>query len=181
VGNPPIPLYLENSRRWYATTIIQDRGEAGRSAGILQNLLPAAEVLSKIYGHSGYGFVPLVRDDQFLACSLRILCLRRDGPGALSATRDLDNRIKTLVDALTYVPVEKWKPLDDADTEPRPDEQPHFYVLLEDDRAVTHLEVETDHALAPNPADETDETFVRLVISVEIRPYVVTINNLDFS
>jgi hypothetical protein len=64
---------------------------------------------------------------------------------------------------------------------PSADENPFFYVLLEDDRQVTHLEVETDLALQPNPEAPKDESFVRLVISVEIRPYTVTMDNLSFA
>src|SRR5918993_4977908 len=67
------------------------------------NHLPAAQALAKHYGHDGYGFVPLVQKDLFLGCSLRVLCLRRDGPDAVSAARDIDNRMKTLLDALTWV------------------------------------------------------------------------------
>ena len=64
---------------------------------------------------------------------------------------------------------------------PGPGEDP-FFVLLDDDRGVTHLEVETDAALAPNPQNPNDESFVRLVISVELRPHNhVTMFNLGFA
>jgi transposase-like protein len=68
-----------------------------------------------------------------------------------------------------------------ADLPPSADEAPYFYALLSDDKLVTHLEVDTDTALEPDPADPKDEEFVRLVISVEIRPYRVDPFNLNFA
>ncbi len=62
---------------------------------------------------------------------------------------------------------------------PQEGEDP-FFVLLDDDRQITHLEVETDVALEPNKCDPSDESFVRLFISVEIRPYIHTMVNLSF-
>ncbi len=53
-----------------------------------------------------------------------------------------------------------------------------FYVLLEDDKHVTHLEVETDTLLYVDPKE--DESFVRLVILVELRPYNVNTFNIAF-
>lgn len=144
---------------------------------------PMATVLSEIYSHHkewGYGYVPLVREEISLSCSLRILCLRLDHDSAVLPGRDIDNRMKTLIDALTMPstrhgpPTAKGLPLGASDSE-KP-----FYVLLDDDRRVTHLEVETDQLLATVPAD-ADESFVRLVISVEVRPINVTMFNLSFA
>ena len=112
-----------------------------------------------------------------------MLCLRRDHIEAVGSARDLDNRIKTLIDALTWVPHKDGGPIDDEGNpvKPGPGEDPFFYVLLDDDRQVTHLEVETDTALSPSPEKPEDESFVRLVITVEIRPYSITMSNLSFS
>jgi hypothetical protein len=49
----------------------------------------------------GHHFVPLIRDSLALLCGLEILFLRKEEPGALvKQGGDLDNRIKTLFDAL---------------------------------------------------------------------------------
>jgi hypothetical protein len=142
---------------------------------------PAAEVLGRSFGHSDYEYVPLAWESAHLTCSLRILCLRRDAPGAVLAGRDLDNRIKTVIDALCMPSFRQGKPTKDRlPLDPDPDEKP-FFVLLEDDKLVSHLEIETDTALEPNPADPADESFVRLVISIEIRPSAVTMFNLSFA
>lgn len=144
-------------------------------------IYPLSEVLAECYGHSGYRFIPLVWKEMSLSCSLRILCLRRDALEAVSAARDIDNRIKTVIDALTVVPLKHGSPIgeDGKPLAPSADEDP-MYVLLDDDRQITHLEIETDTALAPDPTNEANESFVRLVISVEIRPYTVTQFNLSF-
>ena len=144
---------------------------------------PMADVLGDIYGHHDYKYVPLVRKEISLACSLRILCLRRDSHDAVLPGRDIDNRIKTVIDALTMVQHKQGQPIgeDLKPLPPGPGEVP-FFVLLDDDRQVTHLEVETDTALEPDPKNPSDESFVRLVIAVEIRPYNnVNMFNLSFA
>lgn len=142
---------------------------------------PAPVLLSQIYDFTPpYKFVPLVIKESHLFASLRILCLRRDGYGVVAAARDLDNRIKTLIDALTMpTPAQGLPQLDGTDLMPSADEDP-FFALLDDDRQVTHLEVETDTALDPSPYNPEDLDFVRLLISVEVRPSIVNGANLPF-
>lgn len=142
---------------------------------------PLADILGDVYGHHGFRFVPLIWKDADLACSLRILCLRRDTSDALLPARDIDNRIKTLIDALALPP--HTKPPIDKNGDPMvpgTGEDP-FFVLLDDDRQITHLEVETDTALAPDPANADNEAFVRLVITVEVRTVQTTMFNLGYA
>src|ERR1019366_5518318 len=91
---------------------------------------------------SGVSFRPLVRDSFALTCSLHIIFLRREPVGSVYTVRrsgagDLDNRIKTVLDALCV-------PHNDQvmDTS-----IPHMYCLLEDDKLVTGLNVETRRLL----------------------------------
>lgn len=137
-----------------------------------EQLVSIVEAISGRYHENGYHFVPLVRQDWSLACSLRILFLRRDEPGSVYTAGDIDNRVKTIIDALT-------KPTGSLETGPQDDEDP-FFVLLENDKLVTHLEVDTDRLLDP-PAKSEDLAQTRLVITVEIRPYDITMFNLGFS
>jgi hypothetical protein len=140
--------------------------------------IPFKEWLARRYALSGYRFVPLVCSDHSLYCSLHVLFLRREEPGALLHGGDLDNRIKTLIDTLRV-------PADGAELEgneiPATGEDP-FFCLLDDDRAVTSLSVETDLLLDP-PANNSDDerNKVRLIITVELKPYNVSIFNLSFS
>jgi hypothetical protein len=131
---------------------------------------PLPEVLGRVFGHSGYNFLPLVCKENSVSCSLRILCLHREAKNATSPVRNTDNRIKTVIDALAMPPPKQGLPLEDGKLfGPQEGEDP-FFVLLDDRRRITHLEVETDTALEPDERNLTDECFVRLVISVEIRP-----------
>src|SRR5262249_14591434 len=118
--------------------------------------LSMSAVLGRSYGHSGYEFTPLVWKEAETTCSLRFSVLRLDGDSALSAGRDIDNRIKTVIDALT-VPLSKYGAplgLDGKPLPPQEGEMPLF-VLLDDDRQITHLEVETD-ALLDAPPGSSD-------------------------
>jgi len=140
--------------------------------------VPLKEWLARRYVRNGYRFVPLVCRDHSLYCSLHVLFLRREEPGALLHGGDLDNRIKTLIDALRL-------PADGGELKgnetPGPGEDP-FFCLLDDDRAVTSLAVETDLLLDPPINNSDDErNKVRLVITVELKPYNVTMFNLSFS
>ena len=49
---------------------------------------------------NGFTFLPLARKGLFLRCSLDVLFLRREKPGRVFMNGDIDNRLKTLFDAL---------------------------------------------------------------------------------
>ncbi len=134
--------------------------------------------LASQYRKFGYSFIPLVRDEISLLCSLDILFLRRDIPGSVIQAGDIDNRIKTLIDALRAP--NSPNELAHQDKVPSPDETP-FYCLLWDDKQVSHLSVETDTLLDPLDVENAEQSRVRLVITVELRPYYVTMFNLAFA
>jgi hypothetical protein len=125
-----------------------------------------AAMLADSFARCGYRFLPLLSCGFYgapiLACSLDILFLRRDEPGALiHSGGDIDNRIKTLFDALR-VPqdcneIRDFPPGD-------PDENP-FFCLMEDDKMITEVKVTTDRLLAPLEATEHRDD-VHLVIHV---------------
>lgn len=135
-----------------------------------------AEVLAWEYQAHGYRFVPIVREALSLHTTLRVLFLRRDAPGSVIQAGDLDNRLKTLIDALRL-------PQSAAELgqyqSPEEGEDP-FFCLLEDDKQVTHFEVESDTLLDPLPDTDSDARKVRLVITVEITTYELNKLNRDF-
>jgi hypothetical protein len=140
--------------------------------------IPHREYVASLYTENGYRFVPLVREQISLLCSLKILFLRRDIPGSLLSAGDLDNRIKTLIDTLRRPT--STNELRGNET-PAEGEDP-FYCLLEDDKLVSHLEVETDTLLDPPAGNkEADRRQVRLIITVDLKPYNVGLFNLSFS
>lgn len=151
----------------------------------LRKQFPKEELLFVPYQREGFTWQPLVRGGiHSIICRLDILMLRHGGKGGVLT--DIDNRLKTLFDALRMVerPEELPKGTDGQRIGPADDEDP-FYVLLEDDKLITALTVETDTLLEPVPFPEDPskyvpmENAVRLFISVTARPYKVHMDNLS--
>lgn len=138
-----------------------------------QSLVLTASALLWAHKLAGFRFVPLVRKNWFLNCSLDILFLRRDPPGSVTNHGDIDNRIKTLIDALRLPDSNQ---LSDEAT-PVDGEDP-FYVLMEDDERLTRLNVETQMLLTP-PTSPKDKS-VKLIIRAEVTPYHFNFDNLSF-
>ena len=106
------------------------------------------------------GYIPLVRKSLDLNCSLEILFLRHEDPGALVLQGgDIDNRIKTLFDALR-------KPELSVATQ-HPQGFNPLYCLLESDTLISGFDVDTDRLLTPPTNGRQNE--VHLVIEVSIR------------
>jgi hypothetical protein len=119
--------------------------------------------------HDGFNWLPLVTEVNGLICKVDILMLRHGDPGRV--VYDIDNRLKTLFDALRMAkgPYELGVQTRSGQVGPDADEDP-FYVVMQDDRLITHLSVTTDTLLEPVPNVPVDEA-VRLILDVTIRPY----------
>jgi hypothetical protein len=155
----------------------ESRRRPDGNIGVGEGRLKLSEYLASQYQKFGYRFVPLVIDELSLLCSLEMLFLRRDVPGSVIVAGDIDNRIKTLIDALRAP--KSPNELVGSDATPSPDDDP-FYCLLWDDRQVTHFSVETDMLLDPLVPNDADQRKVRVIITVDLRPYNVSLSNLDF-
>jgi hypothetical protein len=92
--------------------------------------------------------------------------LRRDKPGGIIQARDIDNRLKVVFDALRM----PKNGIELANCTIDPANDPMF-VLLQDDSLISHVAVETDELLDPPAQAGNDDSFVRLLITVDIRPY----------
>jgi hypothetical protein len=125
---------------------------------------PRSEELAAKYTFNAFNFVPLVTEELSLICGIEILYLRPGYPGEIVHAGDIDNRIKTLFDALRIPQSGQL----DVDAIPSEDEKP-FYVLLEDDKLVTRLSVETDTLLSPT-GKWPNKNDARLIITVKLRP-----------
>ena len=124
------------------------------------------------FSMDNYTFVPLLCKKFCLHCSLDILFLR-NGPLSAIQNSDLDNRTKTLVDALR---MPKPGELKSVHEEPANGETP-FFCLLEDDSFITSLAVKNDTLLLP---EKDDKNFAKIVINVNIQPLYATTFNLGF-
>ena len=134
-----------------------------------------ADWLAPLYRRNAYSCVPLVREELGLICRLDILFLRPEPPGSVLESGDIDNRLKTLFDALRLP--KGPQELVGYDN-PKGDEDP-FYCLLEDDGLITHVSVETDVLLEPI-GQKFNANDTRLVIGVRLRPYNVNPANQSF-
>ncbi|MGH8201138.1 MAG: hypothetical protein ACREVO_12395 [Steroidobacteraceae bacterium] len=133
----------------------------------------SADALATRFARSGHNFVPLVTRDLELLCAIEILLLREGKPGAVIKSGDLDNRLKTLFDALCM-------PRDQGQLGPYlspAEEEKPFFCLLEDDSVITKATVETD-TLLQSVSEPPSENDVRAVITVKIRAARVTAENL---
>jgi hypothetical protein len=99
-------------------------------------------VIGKNWNRAGYNLVPLVTPDMAARCSLDVVLLRPDNGRFILKNGDIDNKLKTLFDALRI-------PESSAETNsatPQPDEDPLF-CLLQDDGLISEVKVTTDHLL----------------------------------
>lgn len=145
--------------------------------GVPDNQHEVIQSLANRFKCGDFRLVPLVRSELQLTCELDILFLRPDAPGAVLASGDIDNRLKTLFDALR-IPGQDSQEV--AGCTPQDGEDPLF-CLLQDDKLITRVSLETDTLLQP-----TDNQLViypndaRLVISVTVRPANILIGNLNY-
>jgi hypothetical protein len=165
------------------------RGTPGQ-AGFTVTMAAAThrESLWKTLGGSfdrwGYKFMPLVSKHLNLTCGLDVLLLQRDGASPLRRAvdgTDIDNRLKTLFDALQIPQNCQEIPAGAKET----DEEPYFFCLVEDDCLVTDVKVTTDRWLAPytpppGSGAAHPENFVHAVITVRVHPSVFSFENLAF-
>jgi hypothetical protein len=118
-----------------------------------------------------------VTRDLELFCNLEILYLRQGPPGNLiTPAGDVDNRLKTLFDALSMPrdasQLGKYVTPDEGETP--------FFCLLEDDSVITKASVESDTLLQPLSA-MPDPNDARVIITVRLRPGRLTSENVGFA
>jgi hypothetical protein len=119
----------------------------------------AYNMLRQFIERGGYKFAPLVRPEFEAVCSLNIKMLVNHELGSLvTQAGDLDNRIKTLIDALKV-------PKDDDFNGNIPVENP-CPCLLHDDAMIVGLCINVDRWYSNIPKTEKD---VELLIDVEIK------------
>jgi hypothetical protein len=108
-------------------------------------------------------FLPIVNNMYAQAAKLDIFILWPDHPGSIVSNRgDIDNRLKTLLDALRMPQHMDEIPKNDH---PNVDED-IFYCLLEDDKLITKISIETDRLLYK----DIDKSELILFIKVDVKP-----------
>jgi hypothetical protein len=132
-----------------------------------------AQMTANKFKEGTFRFLPLITRTNGLACKLDILFLRRDDPGNLirSGGGDLDNRVKTLFDALSVPKNGQMEGMN-----PEGGEDPLF-CLLEDDCLITDVSITTDRLLVPQ---ENDEHVNDVVLILSVTAKVIDANAAEF-
>jgi hypothetical protein len=109
-----------------------------------KRLVDAKHQRALIVEIGGFTFVPLISEKLSHVARLEIILLSPEEPGrVVTQGGDLDNRVKTLLDALRMPKVKEEIPPGDA---PKDGETP-FYCLLEDDNLISGITVVGDRLL----------------------------------
>jgi hypothetical protein len=139
--------------------------------------VPTWKYAADEFKRGAFRFVPLAMKKLSLLVGVEILFLRPDVPGGIIKSGDIDNRLKTLFDALRMPSGES----EFGGYDPAANEDP-FFVLLEDDGLISHASVETDTLLEPTPSANNKflTNDARLVITVSLKPYKQAFFNAHF-
>jgi hypothetical protein len=120
-----------------------------------------------------FTFVPLVTAEANTVAELDVALIRPEAPGNLiTQGGDIDNRLKTLFDALSMPPHANALPIG---VTPSSDETP-FFCLLEDDNLVISVAVRTEQLLER----VSDPSTVEVTINVRTRVTRRTMGNGPF-
>ncbi len=118
--------------------------------------------MSEKWKRGNQGFIPLVTDNMDIRCGLEILFLRPEEPGMIVRGADLDNRLKSLLDALRVPDT-----ADGVESEDAP-----IFCLLQDDKMISEIKVTADQLLLlPKQASVTpNDVFLVVNVNVEAPP-----------
>jgi hypothetical protein len=121
-----------------------------------------------------FNFIPRVTGRMKSIAELEITLLKPEEKGSIiTNSGDIDNRLKTLLDALK-IPETNALP---TDTNPKADEDP-FFCLLEDDNLITNLFVKTEQWLDDNVANNSE---VVAIIHVKTQLTRIDISTIGFA
>ena len=150
-------------RYWMANKGAIARGNRGESPGysseeMERSRLTGFEVVADKWRIQKGRFIPLITSDVVARCRLDVLFLRPEDKNYILQGGDLDNRLKTLFDALRMP-----KPNEECgdDTEP-------CFVLLEDDSLISEIAIVADNLLMLPNESEVKPNDAFLVIDVQI-------------
>lgn len=126
--------------------------------------IPFLQYLADWHKVEAVGIIPIATEANGLVCSLDVQLLMPEFHGIIHG--DVDNRLKTLVDALTKPKRGQLvKKLDDP-----PDPNP-LYCLLEDDKLITGLTIKVDRLLYPMEGNQDDTIAIIRVTTAQIDPF----------
>ena len=116
----------------------------------------------------GIEYVPLISPKLDLRAELKVLLLSSSLPGGLLHAGDIDNRLKTLFDALSAPANEQQVP-PDAKTEP----DGRLFCLLDDDKLVTRVDVSNARLLTEPLGGR------KVLVLIRVRPIAFRATNAN--
>ena len=142
---------------------------------IVHDTVSGAQRMSERFQNRGYNFLPLIGDvfgGITTACAIDVLFLRRDDPGKIvTSGGDIDNRIKTLFDALKMPKLGEFDP-----PQPPADDENPFFCLVQDDSLINEIRVVTDRLLTPL---RDDEHINEVDLLIHVRTLLIKSNYTD--
>ena len=119
-------------------------------------------------------FLPMAVKSLFFRCEVEILILSPTRDLNVVRNADIDNRLKTLIDArrLPTQSSEVSKVIgENTKSEP-------VYVLLEDDCLITSISAKSDSLLGANPSEVSD-CYSKAIISIHLFPLIPTMDTMS--
>ena len=166
------PKEKQNLRRCFLPQLKDLWGRRPLVAQKDQFLDPCYE-LTAVKRIDGWNFASVVNEKNHLIAKLDIVFLRPEEPGAvITQGGDIDNRLKTLFDALSIPQAGQILRGDSPDESEDP-----FHCLLEDDNLITGVNITVDRLLGPTSGSRE----VLLLIGVDISCTRGTFANLEIS
>jgi len=133
--------------------------------------LAAHQVVHRIEGDNLLSFCAPITRMNGRTAELSITLLRPSAPGSIiQHGGDIDNRLKTLFDALRCPTIPEVPPAERAEIQRVGSQLDMFCCLMEDDALVSSLAIRTDRLLDVDPAEKPNE--VVLVIHVRAITHV---------
>jgi hypothetical protein len=169
---------------WKAKSPLKERLTDGYSDGdMVRPPGSRAEDMMRTSGSKRY--LPIVLEELHLTCAIDVLLLSHS-PTGLVKSGDLDNRMKTLLDALCV-------PTPDNQNSPAIGDENPLYCVLEDDKLISELRVVGDFLFAPpdqvvqsprinvlSNEPSLNEAHVYAVINIAIKKTRAMYGNVDF-
>ncbi len=119
-----------------------------------------------------FKFIPLINEIYKSFAEIKIIILRPDPIGTIiTNSGDIDNTLKTFFDALRMPCASELKGI-----EPEMDENP-FFCLLEDDKLITKVTVDTAMLLQP----EQKSPYAEILLQVKTKTLIQTYDNFSLS